>query len=127
MLWQLKKLSTNEPLSEPGPLPNNWGPIFGMPGLQEKLGDLSWLGDEYADKGWVQVEGSSKSVEKASDFVLAWEKAKNMLRDSDWAMLSDSPLTVEERQKWVEYRAKLRNIRYEPGFPDSIVWPVEPS
>jgi len=37
-LWQLKNLSTNEALNEPQRLPENWGPIFGMAGIQDRLG-----------------------------------------------------------------------------------------
>lgn len=126
MLWQLKKLSTNEALSEAGPLPNNWGPIFGMAGIQEKLGDLSWLGEAYADQGWVQVEGEETTIPQASPAILAWEKAKELLRQSDWSVLPDVPMTVAERQAWKDYRAELRNIRTQLGFPTNITWPIKP-
>jgi hypothetical protein len=125
MLWQLKKLSTNEALNEAGPLPNNWGPIFGMGGIQEKLGDLSWLGKAYADQGWVQVEGEEVVI-NTSPGILAWEKAKDLLRQSDWSVLPDVPMTVAERQAWKDYRAALRDVRMQPGFPASITWPTKP-
>jgi len=125
MLWQLKRLSTNEPLNEAGPLPNNWGPIFGMAGIQEKLGDLSWLGEAYADQGWVQVEGE-EVVLNTSPGILAWEKAKELLRQSDWSVLSDVPMTVAERQAWKDYRAALRDVRMQSGFPTNITWPTKP-
>ncbi len=126
-MWQLIKLSTNEALSEAGPLPNNWGPIFGMEGVQDKLGDLSWLGEYYTDQGWVQVEGASNAVAESTPAELAWEKAKQQLRESDWVMLPDVPMTVEEKQQWVSYRISLRNIRSQVGFPNSVVWPSKPS
>lgn len=124
MMWQLKRLSTGEALSEPGPLPNNWGPIFGMSGIKERLGDLSWLGDSYADQGWVEVEGDIKQTSSEAD--LAWEKAKQMLRDSDWSVLPDVPMYNENRQQWIEYRKQLRDIRLQSGFPKNIVWPSKP-
>ena len=126
MLWQLKKLSTNEALNEAGPLPNNWGPIFGMAGIQEKLGDLSWLGEAYADQGWVQVEGEETTIPQAPPAILAWEKAKGLLRQSDWSVLPDVPMTVAERQAWKDYRAELRDIRMQSGFPANITWPTKP-
>jgi len=127
MLWQLKKLSTNEALNEAGPLPNNWGPIFGMAGIQEKLGDLSWLGEAYADQGWVQVEGelSAPAAQKTKAEV-EWEKAKQYLWESDWSMLPDVPMTVGEKEAWISYRAALRTIRSQAGFPETIVWPEKP-
>lgn len=124
-MWQLKKLSTNEPLSEAGPLPNNWGPIFGMEGVQDKLGDLSWLGEAYADQGWVEVEGKETTV-LAAPGALAWEKVKDLLRQSDWSVLPDVPMTVEERQAWKDYRAELREVRMQSGFPVNITWPTKP-
>lgn len=124
MMWQLKRLSTGEALSEPGPLPNNWGPIFGMSGIKERLGDLSWLGDSYADQGWIEVEGDVKQTSSEAD--LAWEKAKQMLRDSDWSVLPDVPMYNENRQQWIEYRKQLRDIRLQSGFPKNIVWPSKP-
>lgn len=126
MLWQLKKLSTNEPLNEPGELPVNWGPIFGLAGIEEKLGDLSWLGDNFSDMGWVQVEGTSSSFTGSSEADLAWQKAKVLLQESDWSMLSDVPMLNEEKESWIAYRKALREIRMQPNFPTNIVWPIKP-
>ena len=126
MLWQLKKLSTNEALNEAGPLPNNWGPVFGMAGIQDRLGDLSWLGEAFNDQGWVQVEGTAATVAEASPEWIAWNNAKTLLAASDWSMLSDVPLTVSAKQLWIEYRRDLRNIRSQAQFPATITWPVKP-
>ena len=38
-LWQLKKLSDGSALSEPQPLPENWGPIFGLHGHEHYKAD----------------------------------------------------------------------------------------
>ena len=124
-LWQLKKLSTGEPQNEPQKLPENWGPIFGLHGFEDKLGDLSWLGDDYADLGWVVV-GEEAEAATASAADLEWERAKQMLRDSDWSVLPDVPMTAGERDAWIAYRRALREIRLQPGFPNEIVWPAAP-
>jgi hypothetical protein len=97
-----------------------------MGGIQEKLGDLSWLGEAYADQGWVQVEGEIAAEPTSTPSEIEWEKAKGLLRDSDWAMLSDVPLTVGEKQDWITYRKALREIRLQVGFPDNIIWPSKP-
>lgn len=127
MLWQLKKLSTNEALNEAGPLPNNWGPIFGMAGVQDKLGDLSWLGEAYADQGWVQVEGEAPAEVVVDKAATVWDLAKQKLRDCDWTMLSDAGLTVQQKEQWVAYRLALRNIRSSAGYPDNVSWPAVPT
>lgn len=127
-LWQLKNLKTNEALNEPQPLPENWGPIFGLHGFLDKIGDLSWIGDEYAGLGWVQVgETEDPPVAVTSTPAeLAWDRAKKMLAESDWAMLPDVPMTAGEKSAWIEYRRGLREIRLQSGFPDNIQWPKAP-
>lgn len=126
MLWQLKKLSTNEPLSPAQKLPKNWGPIFGLENIKDRLSDLSWLGNNFSDQGWFEVEGGEASpvVENAEDKV--WEQAKILLRESDWAMLPDVPMTVSQKEAWISYRASLRSIRNQPGFPNVVSWPNKP-
>jgi hypothetical protein len=76
--------------------------------------------------GWIQVEGEAHAIPTlATPAELVWEKAKELLRQSDWTMLSDVPMTVGDKQAWIEYRAALRNIRSQTGFPD-VNWPVKP-
>ena len=126
MLWQLKKLSTGETLNEPQRLPENWGPIFGMAGIQDRLGDLSWLGEDFIDQGWFIVGESPADPVQATQAELAWDRAKKMLAESDWSMLSDVPMTAGNKALWIEYRRALREIRLQAGFPSSIQWPSKP-
>ena len=125
-LWQLKSLSDLSPLNEPQKLPENWGPIFGMSGMVDRLSDLSWLGPDYAGKGWFVV-GEVEDIPQAGPVEIAKQEAKDRLRDSEWALLPDAPLTIAQQQKWIEYRDQLRNIELQPGFPNEIVWPAEPN
>jgi hypothetical protein len=127
MLWQLKKLSTGEALNEPQKLPENWGPIFGLAGIQDQLGNLSWLGEAYVDQGWVIVGESLADPAQATQAELAWDKAKKMLAESDWSMLSDVPMTSGNKTLWIEYRRALREIRLQTNFPTDIQWPIRPS
>ena len=125
MLWQLKKLSTGEALNEPQKLPENWGPIFGLAGIQDQLGDLSWLGEAYADQGWVVVGEAPADPAQATASELAWDRAKKLLWESDWSMLPDVPMTAGDKALWIEYRRALREIRLHPDFPN-MTWPVAP-
>ena len=124
-LWQLKKISTDEAQNDPQPLPENWGPIFGMEGFIDKLDDLSWLGEAYSDLGWFIV-GEQPEPTTSSESVIAWEHAKQLLRESDWSILPDVPMLKEERARWIEYRQKLRDIRLQPGDLNDINWPLSP-
>jgi hypothetical protein len=125
-LWQLKKLSTNESLNEPQKLPENWGPIFGLAGIQDRIGDLSWLGEAYADQGWVIVGEAPDDNSQSTVSDIAWNRAKQMLKESDWAVLSDVPMTAGVKAQWIEYRKALRDVRLQTGFPNSINWPNKP-
>jgi len=98
-----------------------------MAGIQEQLGNLSWLGEAYANQGWVVVGDAAPDAVQTSPAGLAWEKAKQLLSESDWAMLSDVPMTVSEKAAWIAYRSELRTIRGQEGFPNSIVWPSKPA
>lgn len=130
-LWQLKKISSGEALNDPQPLPENWGPIFGLSGIKDRLGDLSWLGPHLADQGWFEVGEvpdeifnanlTGKTVEE-----IVKEQAKAALAESDWTMLPDVPLTVEQKSIWLAYRKGLREIHLQPGFPSDISWPAKP-
>ena len=126
MLWQLKKLSTGETLNEPQRLPENWGPIFGLAGIQDQLGDLSWLGENFVDQGWFIVGEAPADPVQSTQAELAWDRAKKMLVESDWSMLSDVPMTAGNKALWIEYRRALREIRLQAGFPSSIQWPSKP-
>jgi len=123
-LWQLKKLSTGETLNEPQNLPENWGPIFGMGGIKDRLGDLSWLGDAYADQGWVEV-GEATSAPMTADEVNA--TIAQRLKDSAWAVASDDPtITRGQRSDWMAFRQALRDIPLQPDFPTIVIWPTQP-
>lgn len=125
-LWQLKSLSSGSALNEPQPLPENWGPIFGMSGITDRLGDLSWLGDAYADMGWFEVGDAPAAPVTSSEADVAWDRAKKMLAESDWSMLPDVPMTSGAKVAWMDYRRALREIRLQPGFPSNIQWPKAP-
>lgn len=125
MLWQLKKLSTGETLNAPQKLPENWGPIFGMGGIKDRLGDLSWLGDAYADQGWVEV-GEETTIPTTANEVNA--TIEQWLRNTAWAVASDDiTITKGQRADWMAFRQALRDIPLQAGFPTNIVWPAEPA
>ena len=124
-MWQLKKLSTGEALNEPQSLPENWGPIFGMGGIVDRLGNLSWLGDAYADQGWVEV-GEETSPPLTADEANA--TIAQILKNTAWAVASDdTTITRGQRADWIAFRQALRDIPLQSGFPTNIVWPAEPA
>lgn len=121
-LWQLKRLSDGEPLSEPQLLPENWGPVFGLANFEYKLGDLAWIGPEHENTGWFVVGEIPEAVE-ATPEEIAWENAKQMLRETDWTMLPDVPITRGQRNAWEDWRRFVREIRSHPDFPNVAIPP----
>lgn len=47
------------------------------------------------------------------------------LSECDWTQLSDSPLTIENKQEWIAYRQSLRDITLQDD-PFNIIWPIKP-
>lgn len=52
---------------------------------------------------------------------------KNLLYNSDWIMLEDSPYSEKKKQEWKEYRQALRDITKNQEIGPDMVWPEEPS
>lgn len=68
------------------------------------------------------------SFEKPSDVSAQEERAlrDDLLRQSDWAVLPDAPLTAEQKQEWQAYRQALRDIPQQSGFPEFVIVPEAP-
>lgn len=49
-----------------------------------------------------------------------------LLLDSDWTQLPDSPLNDAKKAEWAMYRQELRDLLMTTD-PDAIVWPTKPS
>ena len=45
------------------------------------------------------------------------------LAETDWTQVADAPISQED---WAAYRALLRSIPEQEGFPNEVTWPVEP-
>lgn len=128
MLWQLKNLQTGEALNEAQRLPENWGPIFGMAGIQDRLGDLSWLGDAYANQGWVQVEAPAAPEPTTAELTATvMSQIEHYISQSDSMVAADNiSMTKDKRAAWIEYRRLIREIPLQVGFPVTIAWPNQP-
>lgn len=122
-MWQLKRLSTNEVLSEAGPLPNNWGPIFGLHGFLDKLGDLSWLGLSYVDMGWVELADTEKKALKEAEVMDRVNSEKSIANTA----LSSLKITIEGKMAWVEYLLALDAVCRCPDFDRDPKFPIRPN
>jgi hypothetical protein len=121
-MWQLRKLSTNEPLSEAGPLPNNWGPIFGLHGFLDKIGNLLWIGPAYADQGWVELtEPEQKEILSAK--IMSQLNTKKVEAGKTIVLPN---ITVEQKSVWVNYLLSLDLVPLQADFPFTPRIPTPP-
>jgi len=60
----------------------------------------------------------------------AWRKIRKernqLLKDSDYIMVSDAPITTEKKEEWEAYRQALRDIPQDYDSPDEVVYPDKP-
>jgi hypothetical protein len=54
------------------------------------------------------------------------DRRNELLSESDWTQLPDSPLSNQKQTEWQIYRQALRDITNQPN-PFSINWPSKPS
>lgn len=128
MPYQLRNKTTDKIEHGPGELPENWGPMLGLPqwgdigAINEKLKTLP----DYEHYEWesVDVEDPLPNPEKVE--ADARSKVKALLRESDWTMLADVVMTNDQKAKWIEYRSLLRSVSKQSGFPMEITWPIMP-
>ena len=50
-----------------------------------------------------------------------------LLSESDWVVMRAVETGATVPAQWLAYRAALRDITTQSGFPDSIVWPEPPT
>ena len=121
-LWQLINPQTGEKLNEPQQLPENWGPIFGLHGVKDRLGDLSWLG--ITDRAWVEVDVPDPVIDQKA---IVDAQITQMLVDSlPMVAVDNTSISKGKRQEWVVYRRKLKELHLQPNYPDSMEWPARP-
>tara|TARA_Y100000593_G_scaffold53420_1_gene100069 strand:- start:850 stop:1257 length:408 start_codon:yes stop_codon:yes gene_type:complete len=52
-------------------------------------------------------------------------RRNTLLNECDWCVGNDSPLTSDDKAKWVSYRQELRDVPTQSD-PNNITWPAKP-
>jgi hypothetical protein len=91
-------------------------------GFLEKIGDLSWLGPYYADKGWVEL---TEAEQKEILSVQCLQRI-NQEKEAANAALSGTQVTVEEKKAWLNYLLSLDLVPLQADFPFNPRIPVRP-
>ncbi len=77
--------------------------------------------------GWFKLDQTVAIPTESTKAELVWEEAKKRLKESDWSVLSDVPMTSGKKAEWIEYRRALREIKLQTGFPNEVRWPDIPT
>ena len=59
-----------------------------------------------------------------SKIIEAKAKRNSILAETDVYMVSDFPITTEQKTAWQAYRQALRNMDFSD--PDNLNWPIKP-
>jgi len=74
---------------------------------------------------------SSLPTQEEQDAMTAFDnrmKRNQLLTESDWTQMPDSPLEDETKTSWATYRTSLRNLPTHENWPslEDADWPTQP-
>jgi hypothetical protein len=88
-----------------------------------------------AEDGTVTLQADPTKVQAKLD--QAWTalrtRRNQLLRDSDFTQMPDSPMSQEKKDAWAAYRQELRDLPDEltdeqvTSSPNSVPWPLDPT
>lgn len=98
--------------------------------LNEKITDLGVFSQAIEAFNDAKEKEKQKRIEREAS-IDYWKvfrgKRINLLEVCDWTTLPDAPITAEERQEWLEYRQKLRDLPETTTDPKNPDWPEPPA
>lgn len=71
----------------------------------------------------VDMDADAIAAKDASQATSVRSQRTQMLKDSDWTQVADSPA---DKVVWAAYRQALRDVTAQSGFPWTITWPDAP-
>lgn len=86
-----------------------------MAGVQERLGDLSWLG--ITDRAWIEVD---------QKMIVNEQIDRDLKETEDKVDANNTSMTKGQRAAWIEYRQRLIEVPLQIGYPDNVFWPSRP-
>lgn len=121
----------------------------------ECLWALQWHGQsgllEFKDSSSISFEESeydknvlpyvaqweAEKARREAEFEAEWNKPENvearararrnsLLKETDYLLMPDYPLTEELRAAWTAYRQALRDLPEQEGWPTDVIWPEKP-
>lgn len=84
-------------------------------------GNVPFTPEEEAEWDAMEAEWAAGANDRAAAEIRTERDIK--LTESDWTQVADAPV---DKAAWATYRQALRDIPSQAGFPNEVVWPVEP-
>ncbi|MFP4405627.1 phage tail assembly chaperone [Rhodosalinus sp.] len=91
--------------------------LFLRPGATEADARVAW------DEARNPPQPTEADLREERAGAVRAERARR-LAASDWTQVADAPV---DQAGWRAYRQALRDVPQQPGFPDTVNWPEEPS
>jgi hypothetical protein len=100
-----------------------------MDGIKDRLGDLFWLGEAYANQGWVQVDAPPPAEPTREDKIadVAAQIAQRISESDPMVAADNVTMSKGKRTEWIEYRKLVKEVVLQSGYPDVILWPTPPN
>jgi len=80
--------------------------------------------DDSPAKTAAENEAAYKAIKDAERAQNVRNQRNELLKDSDWTQIADSPVNKED---WAAYRQSLRNLPSAEGFPWTVTFPSKPA
>ena len=84
-------------------------------------GNVPFTPEEEAEWDAMEAEWVAGANDRAAADIRTERDIK--LTQSDWTQVADAPV---DKASWATYRQALRDIPSQAGFPNEVIWPVEP-
>lgn len=104
------------------------------PDIVDVIDELDEQGNPTGKKT-TQINATKQTNKQAAEATAstdrAWknlrDKRDQMLKNSDYSQLEDSPYDAAKKAEYVTYRQELRDLPANTPDPSNPSWPVEPS
>tara|TARA_R110000823_G_C15853389_1_gene492396 strand:+ start:737 stop:1132 length:396 start_codon:yes stop_codon:yes gene_type:complete len=104
----------------------NWlipaGCVQTLPPITTDNEFAKWDGSAWSVED-IPVEEPTPEPEPLDPADEARAKRDGLLASSDWTQVADAPVN---KARWASYRALLRFVPQQAGFPHTIEWPTKP-
>lgn len=71
-------------------------------------------------------QAAAQAQQRQNEFNRVRSERNELLAQSDWTQMPDSPLTSAKKQEWAQYRQQLRDFMETVTDPSTVQFPQKP-